>query len=294
MHYEVQYIYSPIPNGTNKVTFVLSCVPPQGKATDHWEIPLNLVPAPASYATPVVEIAVTADGGKNKTGLHLEKVLEFADSTVLVGKFTDGGDLGEPLYMSTASDSEYMPHIEDAHGKPVSFKVREDLRPDPDWDVAYYWAYEIPKTVAAPLKITVDRVNLRKHDTAQFQFDAGEHPQAMQNWNLNLPVRLGPSEFVVDSVTFLGNGYTFNLSSENLPEGVTPDIDILDSSSNSYQFDNSSSTENHVGNKVLYTIKLTTKNPPPIGNLTVKWGLEELIPKPGPWSLVWSPSTTNP
>ncbi|MGD0707802.1 MAG: DUF4179 domain-containing protein [Anaerolineaceae bacterium] len=294
MHYEAEYIYSPIPNGINQVTFVLSCAPPNGTESDNREVPLNLVPAPAGYATPVVEIAVTADDAKNKTGLHLDKVLEMADSYVLIGRFSDGGDLGGPLYMDTASDSEYLPHIEDANGNPVSFKVREDLRPDPDWDVAYYWAYEIPRSVATPLKITVDSVNLRKHDTAQFQFDTGEHPQVMQKWNLNLPVKLGASEFVVDSVTFLGNGYTFNLSSENLPEGVTPDIDIVDSSSSPYQFDNNSSTQDHVGNKVLYTITLTTQSPPPTGNLTVEWGLNELIPQPGPWSLVWAPSTTSP
>ena len=294
MHFEADYVYSPVPYGSNHVTFMVSCVLPKATGSIDWEIPLILVPAPANYATPVVEIAVTADGAKNKTGLHLEKVLEFADSYVLVGKFSDGGDLPGPLYMSTASDSEYLPHIEDANGNSVSFKVREDLRPDPDWDVAYYWAYEIPKPVATPVKITVDRVKISKHDTAQFKFDTGDHPQVMQKWDLNLPVKLGPSEFVVDSVIFLGNGYTFNLSSENLPEGVTPDIDIVDSSSSPFQFDSSSSTQDHVGNKVLYTITLTTKSPPPTGNLTVEWGLNELIPQPGPWSLVWAPSTTNP
>jgi hypothetical protein len=261
--------------------------------SDQWEIPLDLVPAPAGFATPVVEIAVTPESN-NKTGLHLEKVLEFADSYVLVGKFSNGSDLPGPLYMSTASDSEYMPHIEDVNGNPVSFKVREDLRPDPDWDVAYYWAYEIPKSVATPVKITVDRVNISKHDTAQFQFDTGDHPQVMQKWALNLPVKLGAYEFVVDSVTFLGNGYTFNLSSENLPEGVTPSIDMIDSSASPFQFDNSSSTENRVSNKVLYTITLTTKSPPPTGNLTVSWSMDESIAQPGPWSLVWTPPTTNP
>jgi len=285
MYYEDEFISSPIPNGINNVTLVLS-----GGSTENWEIPINLVPAPAGYATPAVEIAVTADGGENKTGLHLEKVIELADSYILIGKFTDGGDLHGPLSMSTGSDSEYLPHIEDVSGNPVSFKVREDARPDPDWDVAYYWAYEIPKPVATPLKITVDRVNIRKHNTAQIQFNAGDHPQVGQEWNLNLPVKLGASEFVVDSVTFLGNGYTFNLSSNNLPEGVAPDIDIVDSSLSSYQFDNSSST---IG-KPIITITLTTKSPPPIGNLTVNWGLDEYISQLGPWSLIWTPSITNP
>jgi len=294
VYYEDEKIFSPIPNGTNNVTFVLSCVLPDGSALEDFELLLNLVSAPAGYATPVGELAVTADGVENKTGLHLEKVLELEDSYILIGKFTDAGDLPGPLYMSTSSDSEYLPHIEDANGNPVSFKVREDARPDPDWDVAYYWAYEIPKPVAAPLKITVDSGNIRKHNTAQFQFDAGDHPQVNQEWDLNQPVKLGASDFVVDSVTFLGNGYTFNLSSENLPEGVTPDIAIIDGSMSPYQFDNSDSRQSPAGNKVIYTITLTTKSPPPTGNLTVNWGLDEFIPQAGPWALVWTPSATNP
>jgi hypothetical protein len=288
MYYEDEFISSLIPNGINNVTLVLS-----GGSPENWEIPLILVPAPAGYATPAVEIAVTADGGENKTGLHLEKVIELADSYILIGKFTDGGDLPEPLYMSTSSDSEYLPHIEDAKGNPVSFKVREDMRPDPDWDVAYYWAYGVPKPVVTPLKITVDRVNVRKHNTAQIQFDTGDHPQLMQIWNLNLPVKLGASDFVVDSVTFLGDGYTFNLSSENFPEGVTPDIDIVDGSLSPYQFDNISSTVDNAEKKAVITITLTTKSPPPTGNLIVNWGLDEYISQPGPWSLIWTPPNPN-
>ena len=283
-----EYYYSPIPNGTNNVTVALFCGFFDGGAPpESFRLSLNLVPAPAGYATPAVEIAVTADGVENKTGLHLEKVIELADSYILIGKFTDGGDLSGPLSMSTESDTEYLPHIEDANGNPVSFKVREDSRPDPDWDVAYYWAYEIPKPVATPLKITVDRVNIRKHNTAQIQFDTGDHPQVGQEWNLNLPVKLGASDFVVDSVTFLGNGYTFNLSSENLPEGVEPNIDIVDSSLSPYLFDNISPT-------TISAITITTKSPPPTGNLTVNWWLDEFIPQPGPWSLIWTPPNPNP
>ena len=195
--YEEEKVFSSIPNGANKVTFVLSCVRSDGTPLETVELPLNLVPAPAEYATPAVEIAVTPDGGEHKTGLHLEKVLELTDSYILIGKFTDGGDLNGPLYMTTSSDSEYLPHIEDANGNPVSFKVREDARPDPDWDVAYYWAYEIPKPVVAPLTITVDQVNIRKQNTAQFQFDTGEHPQIGQEWDLGQAVKLGGADAVL-------------------------------------------------------------------------------------------------
>jgi hypothetical protein len=294
VYYEEENFFSPIPNETNNVTFRLSCVLPDGSISESIKLPLSLIPAPAGYATPATELAVTADGVENKTGLHLEKVLELDDSYILIGKFTDAGDLPGPMSMTTSSDSDYLPHIEDANGTPVAFKVREDARPDPDWDVAYYWAYEIPKPVTAPIKITVDSVDIRKHHTAQFQFDAGDHPQVGQVWDLNQTVKLGASEFVIDSVTFLGNGYKFNLSSETLPAGVTPDIEIVDSSLSPYQFDNIDSTVDNSGKIARDTITLTANNPLPAGNLSVNWGLDEFIPQPGPWSLTWTPSKTNP
>ncbi|HLO16212.1 MAG TPA: DUF4179 domain-containing protein [Anaerolineales bacterium] len=293
MYYAAEGIYGPIPAGGNQAILVLSCVLPEGGSSE-FKLPLNLVPAPAGYATPAVELAVTVDGGENKTGLHLEKVLELADSYILIGKFTDAGDLPGPLYMTTSSDSDYLPHIEDANRNPVSLKVREDVRPDPDWDVAYYWAYEIQKPVAAPLKITVDQVNIRKHSMAQIQFEAGDHPQVGQEWNLNQLVKLGAYTFTLDKITFIGNGYVLHLSYENLPQSVSFFVNLVDNPSNPFQFDNSDERENHVGTKVLHTITLTTKSPPPIGNLTVEWQLDESIPQPGPWSLVWTPSTTRP
>jgi hypothetical protein len=140
----------------------------------------------------------------------------------------------------------------------------------------------------------VDRVNIWKRNTAQFPFDAGDNPQVGQEWNLNQTVRLGPSEFVVESVTFLGNGYAFHLSSENLPAGVSPNIDILEDPSSPYQFDNIDSRVDNSGNKAIVTLTLTTKNPPPTGNLRLSWWLDEYIPQLGPWSLVWEPSKTSP
>jgi hypothetical protein len=292
--YEDEKIFSPIPDETNNVILVLSCILPDGSALENFELSLNLVPAPAGFATSAAEVAVTADGAENKTGLHLEKVLELKDSYILIGKFTDGGDLPGPLYMSTSSDSEYLPHIEDANGNPVSFKVREDARPDPDWDVAYYWAYEIPKPIASPLKITVDRVNIRKHNTAQFQFDTGDHPQVMQEWKFNQPVKVGAYTFVLDAIAFIGNGYVLNLSYDNLPKNVSFYVGIIDNPSNPFQFDGGNETQNQVGNKTLDTITLTSKNPPPAGKLIVEWQLDEAVPQVGPWSLVWTPSKTKP
>jgi hypothetical protein len=292
--YEEKKIFSPIPNGMNQATLELPCILPDGSALENFELPLNLVPAPVGYATPAAEVAVTADSAENETGLHLEKVLELEASYILIGKFTDAGDLPGPLYMTTSSDSEYLPRIEDANGNPIPFKVRGDARPDPDWDVAYYWAYEISKPIVAPLKITVDRVDIRKHSTAQFQFDTGDHPQVDQEWKFNQPVKVGAYTFTLDTITFIGNGYVLRLSYDNLPISVSFYVDIMDTLSNPFQFDGRNGEQNQVGNKTLDTITLTSENPPPTGKLIVEWQLDEAVPQAGPWSLTWTPSKTNP
>jgi len=305
LHFEVDYTYTPIPVGVMQVTLALPCAPTTGANASSLQVPLSLSPAPADYVTPVVEAPLAAATAAptpddqstaqpvSRSGLQLEKVLQMGDAYILIGSFTDGGDLGAPLYMSTASDSEYLPRIEDAHGSPVPFKVREDLRPDPDWDVAYHWAYEVPASAAAPLTITVEQVNLRRYHIGSMQFDTGADPQNGQMWQLDQPVQLGAVQILVESVTFVGDGYTFKLSSDNLPEGVTPDADIANTNLSPYLSNdiNVSSTFDGSGDTAQCTVTLTTQGAsPPTGRLTVNWGLEELVPKTGPWSLVWSPA----
>jgi hypothetical protein len=293
MSYKTEYEYASIPVGTDQVIFVLPCTFPDERGLQNLEVPLNLVQAPSGFATPVSVLAITPESLQNKSGLSLENVLELSDSYILIGKFTDRGDLPGPLVISTSSDTDYLPHIEDADGNPVLFKAREDVRPEPEWDVAYHWAYEIPKPVQGPLKLTVDRVNIREHSEAQFQFDTGDKPQLMQKWDLNLPIQLGKRDIFMESVTYLGNGYAFQASSENLPEGNDPLIYFTESSLPSAQVDQVDSTNTAVGGKTIFTTTITTLSAAPTGKLTVLLAWDEEIPVNGSWSLTWAPSTTK-
>ena len=95
----------------------------------------------------------------NGSGLYLEQVIELPDSYILVGNFADTGDL--PGYvLVTDSAYDYLPHIEDADGNRVEFKVRDDIKPAVNWGNTYYWAYEIPRPVSGPLKITLDEIDI--------------------------------------------------------------------------------------------------------------------------------------
>ena len=83
----------------------------------------------------------------NGSGLYLDKVIELPNSYILVGNFTDAGDL--PGGMEVSGDpNDDLPHMKDGLGNPIAFNVREDIQSASTWSDHYWvrpWAYEIPK-----------------------------------------------------------------------------------------------------------------------------------------------------
>jgi len=203
----------------------------------------------------------------NGSGLYLEKVIELPNSYILVGNFTDTGDL--PGYMlTTGSAYDYLPRIENAEGNPVPFKVRDDIKPAVNWGSTYYWAYEIQKPVKGPLKITLDEIDINTSDTIRFDFDAGLNPQPGQKWQLNLPVHLGRYDYVIDTAEMLENGYLFRFHSRtDVPEGTSFQLDIVGSSQERGSTDGSD--DRRPKDIVKYSQNITYLVPPPTGKLTV-------------------------
>jgi hypothetical protein len=322
--FETSYTFPSLPEGTEKISIVFPCILPENdETTEEWKIPLALVPAPAGYVTPAAEIEATSvsSGPKfattptpifemsvpgepdpsfpatptpvpNGSGLYLDKAIELADSYILVGNFTDAGDLPGVLETSTSIVYFYRPFIEDVNGKLVRFQPRTDIRPSINWSRVNYWAYEIPKSVQGPVKITIDRVNIDKNSLARFQFDTGPTPRPHQEWSLDLPLQLGEYEFVIDSVKMLEDGYSFTFhSGPDVPEGVSFSFDIIDSSSNR---GDASAQVIRSGNKVKYIENVAYLAPLPTGQLTVELMLFQTVPLHGPWVLVWTPPNQNP
>jgi len=143
------------------------------------------------------------------------------------------------------------------------------------------------------LTITIDSVTIRKDYSAQTPFDAGE-PHGNREWKPDRPVRLGSYTFRLDAITFIGDGYKLDLSYKSLPENVSFFINIIDASSEPFQFDHIDGTHIDDGNTAQDTITLTTQNPPPTGNMIIQWQLSETIPEPGPWTLIWTPPANKP
>jgi hypothetical protein len=305
-------IYSSIPAGENNVTLIFPCILLEGTGPENWQIPLQLSPAPKDYATPAVEISATfvssnpevvptplstfeevlpsepsvSPSMPNGSGLYLDKVIELPNSYILVGNFTDAGDMPGGLEVS-GDPNDDLPHMEDGQGNAVTFKVREDIQPVSPWGDQYWmrtWAFEIPKTVQGPLTITLNKINIGVSNTAQFSIDAGSNPQIGQKWELNLPIHLGAYDYVMDSVEMVEGGYLFQYhSGGDVPEGQALLFNILGTSP-----EQNAGRENFKGTEVEYSETITYSSPP-TGPLTVELTLYKSVPLQGPWKLTWTP-----
>ena len=310
MNFKTTVDYPAIPAGVDDVTFSFPCILLEGTGPENWQILLKLSPAPEDYATPAVEIGATFVASNpmlattptptsdvaitpvpcessfpNGSGLYIDKVVELPDSYILVGNFTDAGDLPGGLEVS---DDPYddLPEIKDSAGNTVAFKVRDDIQPETnDCYWARYWAYEIAKPVQAPLTITLDQVDIGVSDTAQFEFDTGFDPQTGQKWELNLPIHLGTYDYVMDSVEMVKGGYLFQYhSGVDVPEGSSLLFNLVGASPES-----NASTVNAQKTIVEYSERITFSSSPPTGPLTVELTLYESVPLQGPWTLMWTP-----
>ena len=316
MRYEAQMSYAPVPADIKDIEFVFPCILPIGEGPENWQIQIHLSPAPENFATPAVEVEATFVASKptfvvpptpttdmriftpesldtlpatstpvaNGSGLYLEKVIELPDSYILVGNFTDAGDLPGALEINL-DPYEDLPHMEDGAGNPVTFKVRGDIQPENMQGGVRYWAYEITKPVQGPLTITLDQINVATFYTFEFQFDAGDNPQLGQKWELNLPIRLGSYEYVMDTVEVIENGYLFKYhSGTDVPEGTSPLFNII-----GHTPEKDSSTLHNGKTTVTYSQQFTYLPPLPTGQLTVQLTSMETTPLQGPWTLTWSP-----
>jgi hypothetical protein len=218
--------------------------------------------------------------------LYLDQLIELPNSYILVGHFTDAGDLPGALEINLDPYAD-LPHMEDGSGNPVPFQVRDDIQPqlnDRVW--ARYWAYEIAKPVQGPVTITLDQVNIAVSETTQFTFDAGPNPQMGRKWELNLPIQLRNYEYVIDSVEVIQDGYLFKY---HTGIDVPQDSLFLNIVGHSPEQDHGKTDRRET--VVEYSKSMIYSAPFPIGRLTVELAITESVPLQGPWTLTWMPES---
>lgn len=313
--FATNYLFPPLPLQTNKVVFVSPCNMPV--------VELGLVPAPDDFSTPVMEIGLSFEASgpiyenasvqpdelqstntnverysfsfppmsindAKISGLYMEQVIESEESYILIGNFTDTGDLPGALAISGASDYEYQLRIEDASGNIIPSKFHKDIQPVTNQAGFYHWAYEIPKPVNGPIELTLDQVNVHQEESIQFQIDAGLASQPGQIWELNLPVIFGRNEYTIDQVEMIKNGYEVKWHSGNiLPNGTSFGLSIQGLSPS--KEGRTLGIEDHKKNRVDYTQNYLTDETLPTGLLTFELTRYQIVPLQGPWILLWTP-----
>ena len=303
--FATNYTFPSLPADVRQVVFLSPCQMPA--------IQLNLILAPSGFVTPAVEIAATFEssgpqyststktpvseetftsvpyetsfpatptGVPHGSGLYLDQVIELDNAYILVGNFTDAGDLPGVLSVDSIT---YPMQIADAAGQSVSYKSRNDIRPVVRWGAVWYWAYEIPRPVHGPLTLTLTSIPIHQENSIQIPLDVGQDPQVKQKWELNRTVKLGGYDFVIDDITKVENGYTIHFHTDaSVPDLV---LNFFVAGVDSTQGGGSS---NRQPQEVLYSETINF-NSPPTGNLTILLTLGKITQLPGPWTLIWSP-----
>jgi len=306
LHFDATFIFPPLPADAGELTLLGPCQLPA--------LTLSLVAAPEGFILPAAEIPATFEASRpslpaatpfndaeipapranpnsfpatpttvpHGSGLYLEKAVELEKSYLLVGNFTDAGDLPGAAW-AAQSVVPYEFQITDGSGKPVSFFYRPDLMPPSDWANVTYWALEVLKPVDAPLTITLPEISVYNDDRFHFPLNVGVHPAVGQTWQLNRTVQVGGHSFLVDKIELEERGYTLTLRSlmpisrEDFFVHMT--IAENDASLLSERF--------HETEGVLEMNETLVFDEPPTGTLTFVLNLfvENSI---GPWTLNWS------
>jgi hypothetical protein len=259
-----------------------------------------ITPTPDETETATVHTATSMTGGaitdtptpfatmgaSVRSTLHLDKVIELDHSYILVGNFTDRGDLPVTLvYLDADLGGDVQ--ITDAHGKALNFQPRPEVLPDTQASGVIGWAFEIPKPLDGPLTITLTSIPIPDEETTRLQVDA----QTGQKWDMNQEVDLGGYKFTIDSLEKTGQGYKLNFhSGPEVSESLSFALEITGSASpTTPEVSANDGTESRMGDRVDYSQTLKYNGAPPAGRLNLALTLYRTVQFPGPWTLNWSP-----
>lgn len=313
LNFDANFTFPPLLTDVREVTLLAPCQLPA--------LTLRLIPAPPGLVLPATEISpifnssrpllptltassptetfvpesyptnfpVTPTPVSNGSGLYLEKVVELENSYLLVGNFTDAGDLPGLLWDGAAEESvPYEFRVADHNGKAVSFSFRPDLMLPSNWSNVTYWALEIRKPLDAPVTITLPEIAITTDDTFQIPVDVGANPAVGQTWLLHQSVTVGGDSFAVESLTRTERGYRLTVRSPLTREQVFLNLNL-----ETYPADMLSERFYDRADGLEMQETLIFKDALPTGALTFTLDIyvDNLV---GPWTLTWSPAQTTP
>jgi len=212
-----------IPADVNEAVFVLPCIfnTLPGTVPRNWELPLRFVPTPPELTVipvtimPVSSPAATVNG-VSANPLRLTNALDVGDSFVLMGEF-------DPELLGEKQDNSWWwvksTNIMDANGTLLPNMASSDFEfPTPTTPTAETWIHQVKKNFVPPLTITYETehiIPVGLEEQTEFEFDAGQNPQAGNEWVVNKDFKMGGYNIRLISISSSPNGYSFQFEADS-------------------------------------------------------------------------------
>ncbi|MGE5249305.1 MAG: hypothetical protein ACM3QS_03740 [Bacteroidota bacterium] len=230
---DARITFPPIPSNVNEVTLMGPCelppmllhlVPaPQGLVLTGTEVPVTFESSRPLLPTPTLgptilpprelrpELPSTPTPVPNGSGLYLEKVIELDSAYLLLGNFTNAGDLpGDAIRLD---EIPFDIRVTDRNGQSVPAWVRQELIPAATSGNVGYWAIEVPRAIDPPLTLSLPAIALSNDRTFAFPLDVGTNPAAGHTWQVDKVVQSGAFRFLVEQIRRDERGYTLSFRS---------------------------------------------------------------------------------
>ena len=225
--------FPPVPANVNEAILVMPCIfdTIPGKAPESWELPLRFVPAPPNLTVmPIFDTtpnALETPIQNASVEISVEKVIETDDGYILIGEISPQVSDNSSIAITG------VPVIHDASGNKISYTFPQDINETQILDLdndQMGFSFQIkaagvafPLTIDFPGKIITPA---NPNSTAELDFDAGDNPQAGQEWMVKKQIILDGHTLELISITADSqNGYGFRFETGKDIAGLSIQID---------------------------------------------------------------------
>lgn len=246
--------------------------------------------APAYTAMPTVNLNATGIAEANP--ISITKVIDTGDSYILMGEFI-------PHPGTVLSDSCCNLDLFDGNGRVILAAMPMDIdpgTPTANTPFSFTWVRKFEKgSVILPVTVKVEDLHWSSL-SVPFEFDAGDHPQVGDEWQVNQPFEVSGTTFTLETIRVIspqmpqaGGGYAFLFtypSDNNIIalddvsiEGYPPPINA------GFGGGGSSGEPTPTRNGIDFSVEFTSL---PKGKLTIKFTFT--VASAGQqWTLPWQP-----
>lgn len=219
-----QIYFSPLPQGISTFTLVVENENASSSgcnASEEWQIDLALKPLPADETLQQVlqgdqlQVTVQNSGKTEEEPAHdksyldpsnvtfgIDKVAVLDESYVVAGHFDFSNP--DPKNSWITMKIEYQDiHVTDSLGKRIPIEESDNDSPENNGFVFKFDKDNYENPISIEFQSAIISVHLLNGDS--FSFEAGQHPEVGQTWQIDQKINLIEHELNVDSVTAFHN-----------------------------------------------------------------------------------------